>query len=375
MPLKNELGDMNRVEKRGLVAAVATAILRLAGRLQSVLRRVFPGITPLTQWPEACYPTAPQTLPDIARQPDLAILRKLCWAAQLAYEVGDSPRETDKLARILRRWNWTTRHVFLPVDGSRRGVRGYIAETATATVIAFSGTEPTNLTDWATDLDFAPGDDPGIHGGFADAAALIWDDILSAMRPSDSAGGNAAAGAPAPGRPLFLIGHSLGAAIAAITAFHLVESGLVDITRLQAVTFGMPRTGLADFAAAYRGCGLAARTWRLTQGADLVPLVPPYRIGFRHVGNLLACPHLGSFDLATLVADRPEPVPALADLDSIKNFLRSLPLSIDTPPFPGSRLAVLLPRQFRDHLTDCYLRALGERIGGERIGGEPSGGG
>jgi hypothetical protein len=66
----------------------------------------------------------------------------------------------------------------------------------------------------------------------------------------------------------------------------------------------MPRVGGADFAARYP---LAGATYRLVHGEDIVPSVPPSKLGFRHVGCLLRAPRGGVFEGAPLAAGGDDP--------------------------------------------------------------------
>ena len=307
----------------------------------------------LTHWPAPFYPTQPFPLSKLAAEFDVETARIMAWASQLAYEVGVAENE-QMLRAILSGWGWDLGGLFEgEVSGFSwlKSARGYVAGSAGTTLIAFSGTEPTQGADWLTDFDLPPDSTDGIHRGFADGVTSVWKTLAPAV---------------ANGSRLFITGHSLGGALAAVTAFRLLQAKLVDPGQVRIVTFGMPRTGTAKFADAYRSAGLAARTYRLAHGLDLVPRVPPYEgIGFRHVGNLLACVHGGSFDWASLVADAPEQPPEAAP--GIARFLddrlQDWKIDPDTGAFPGGKAAAALPNLIRDHLMDGYLRALGELKG------------
>jgi hypothetical protein len=67
-------------------------------------------------------------------------------------------------------------------------------------------------------------------------------------------------------RPLFLTGHSMGGALAVLTACRLARAGRPAIATY---TFGSPRIGDAAFCAGY-----ALPTYRVVNRLDLVPEMP-----------------------------------------------------------------------------------------------------
>ncbi|PAP76312.1 lipase family protein [Rubrivirga marina] len=86
-----------------------------------------------------------------------------------------------------------------------------------------------------------------------------------------------------------LAGHSLGGALATLSAASLARAGRwVEAV----ITIGAPRVGRPAFAAAYaalttgpEAISLRAVTWRVVNPGDAVPAVPPTLLGFDHVGE------------------------------------------------------------------------------------------
>ncbi len=308
----------------------------------------------LTELPEAAYRgarPAPAATPEFR----IATAHAAAWFAQLAYETGDAA----KLGRILAQWGWRLvgchagrLDAMLPLLSSR----GFIAVNGEAAMLVFCGTDPLNLADWIRDFSIHR-TAAGIHAGFEAGVAAIWDSIAPALA--------------AAAMPLFVAGHSLGGALAAVAARRLLAEGVVGLDRLRGVyTFGKPRAGDAAFASLYRGMGdgaLAARTFRLVHGADIVPAVPPWAapFAFRHVGAVLACDRGGRFDPSALSADAEE---ATAPVAPGLDFLRDLLPRRDLPRYPGHSVAAALvdtlPAPLRDHVMDRYIAALG----GQRCG-------
>jgi hypothetical protein len=128
--------------------------------------------------------------------------------------------------------------------------------------LAYRGTEPGKLRDIATDARFRPVrwvDGGWVHAGFAAAEAALWPRVGEWVAGLGSA-------------PLVITGHSLGAAMATLTAARLRNARLV--------TFGSPRVGNGAFAALF--AGRDAR--RYVDCGDLVEdLRAP--LGYRHLAG------------------------------------------------------------------------------------------
>ena len=153
---------------------------------------------------------------------------------------------------------------------SQQSTQAFVAEDAELRYLAFRGTESTNHVDWLKDAKFRPV--PGVwgtqvHRGFREALDEVWDEVLAVVGVDD--------------RRLVITGHSLGAGLATLAAARLVAAGHgVD----SVYTYGSPRVGLRDFAAAYEAA-LGAKTYRVINHIDIVTRVPLLILRYRHVGK------------------------------------------------------------------------------------------
>ena len=273
----------------------------------------------------------------------LGAARAAMWLAQLAYE-----EEEAKIRTVMARWSLDPLLIFDRPGGtlSHQGrARGFVARGGGLTITSFGGTDPLVLANWITDFRIAR-NAAGAHVGFVEALDIMWDEIAAALRAQ-------------PAAPLLFTGHSLGASLALLCAGRaLAKFGLAPAA---VYGFGMPRSGDAGFAARLNAA-FGDRVYRLAHGEDMVPSVPPARLGFCHVGRFLHCASHTKFEAAGL-----SPAPSLlpdngASLaESVVAALRGL--LAGRAPAGGdwkvqNAATRLLPLAVSDHLPDRYWNAL-----------------
>jgi triacylglycerol lipase len=180
--------------------------------------------------------------------------------------------------RQLRRWGFDSVS-WIEQRDKDVDTQAVVAACDSHGVVAFRGTR--GGTDILTDLkfrkkDFHPGPTGSptgrVHRGFLRALDGVWGAVDEAVgRLSDAR----------PGRPLFVCGHSLGAALATLAARRLVGHGR-DVAGVY--VYGSPRVGNDDFRDDYDRV-LRARTFLHVNGDDVVTRVPPRWLGFQHVAG------------------------------------------------------------------------------------------
>jgi hypothetical protein len=107
-----------------------------------------------------------------------------------------------------------------------------------------------------------------VHSGFYD----VWGSLETALVPEL----RRLRGAH-PTLPLIAVGHSLGGAAITIAAYVLAADLGFPLDQLY--TYGTPRVGNAEFAAAVT----VAQKYRVTHHRDVVPHLPPEVVGFAHM--------------------------------------------------------------------------------------------
>ena len=287
-------------------------------------------LPPCDQGHEFSYPTA----------------QAMMWLAQLTYEPDN------KVADVLKKWQLTlVAHLHSPKGLlSDTATQGFVCQRDGATIVAFAGTDPGMVKTLLTDGKTVPGRD-GMHPGFQEALEAVWGQVLAVV-PGHGPGS------------LFVTGHSLGAALAALAAFRLHAEANIEARAVY--TFGMPRVGGQAFGDLYEPI-LGDRTFRLVNGDDPVPSVPPPFAGFRHVGRRMSCPHGGAFAPTSKPDAVQDNEPSFLEQeasnasDTLVNLLKGI---LPVPAQPGL-LGVsveFLPGGIADHLQARYLRALGTPV-------------
>lgn len=189
----------------------------------------------------------------------------LADAARIVYRDGAAIE-----AGIAARWATSDVHF-----ADKNGTQALVVGTANAILVAFRGTEPKVLKDWMTDANIkqAPGPKGQVHEGFWTALHHVWDGVVQHVKRFQSRD-----------QSLWFTGHSLGAALATLAVAKLRLEANRPVNGLY--TFGQPRTGDAEFAAAFNA-DFERYCFRFVNNNDVVTRVPPRALGYCDVGRVL----------------------------------------------------------------------------------------
>jgi hypothetical protein len=175
--------------------------------------------------------------------------------------------------------------------------QAYVMSMPDAIVLAFRGTQVDDF--WSSVLDFAidaqliPARDSHgdfVHAGFLLALGEVWPRVSTHLQREQS-------NRP---RPLWITGHSLGAALATLAANLCSDAATFGLKGVY--TFGSPRVGDAGFGAKVR-----IPVFRFRNDSDIVPHLP-LGLVFDHVGKLQFIDGAGH-----LHSSVPSPVEAMLD--------------------------------------------------------------
>jgi hypothetical protein len=317
----------------------------------------------LTTWPRERYlPTAFDDFKATSAL-HLGTARALMWMSQLAYEPDFLMRasSTAKVEDILNSWNLKlARLISVPVSSAVPLVSrdAIVAIGHDAIIVAFAGTDPARLQDWATNFNQKPAA-TGISTGYGSASSAVVPDFQNFLAQQINP--------PLNSLKIFITGHSLGGALAVGLADELSRQNVCNVEAVY--TYGMPRTGNSAFAASYDQ-PLGQRTYRFVHGDDVVPMVPP--VSFhgqtnQHVGFLLHCARDATFvsgqQSSGTTSNDPDRTIAdiLASFVEVASLASRLQIAADVLNRGGSALDVaieLSPPRVRQHLQDRYIAAL-----------------
>lgn len=209
--------------------------------------------------------------------------------------------------------------------------QAYLAASDHMVLVAFRGTEPSQIRDWLSDANTPVIPGPAkrglVHLGFSRALASVYPEIrdkVKEVRTND--------------QTLWFTGHSLGGALAMLAGATMY----LEDPKLLAngvYTFGQPRTCDRFLANAY-DTAFTSRHFRFVNNNDIVAQVPPEPV-FHHVNAMMYLDATGKLH---------EKMPFVSKLtDSFKGFT--------SDPFaPGAD-------GIRDHFMDRYVALIEKNLG------------
>ena len=152
---------------------------------------------------------------------------------------------------------------------NKNGTQAFLAKNDEFSVLAFRGTETDKWEDIRTDLRFIKEKtiDGKVHVGFLEAFNDVKGEIFDTMR--ENMGKDV---------PLYITGHSLGAALATVATGELDKE--FDNWIAACYTFGSPRVGDGKFEKSIK-----TPFYRIVNTTDIVSLVPFFLGTFVHVGD------------------------------------------------------------------------------------------
>ena len=157
----------------------------------------------------------------------------------------------------------------------RHSTQAYVMSMPDAIVVAFRGTQVddfwSSVLDFMVDAQFLPIPDAHgdlVHAGFLGALGEVWPQTVTHLKAEQVR----------KQRPLWITGHSLGAALAVIAANLCSDDPALGLQGVY--TFGSPRVGDLGFGARIR-----VPVFRFRNDSDIVPHLP-LGLLFRHVGRL-----------------------------------------------------------------------------------------
>lgn len=157
--------------------------------------------------------------------------------------------------------------------------------------VVFRGTCPESRQQVKADILSKMNAEPDagqVHLGFQNELDNVWDDVFENLKPHI-------------GRPIYVVGHSLGGAMATIAAARLLRKSIKysnpNLVPAGLITFGSPRVGDAEFASFVHSINISQNenerigVWRFRNNNDIVTRVPPSIFGWKHCGKTVYIDH------------------------------------------------------------------------------------
>lgn len=269
----------------------------------------YPSLRPLREPTSPGFPVHAELAQALARPVDPTDPPDPTMTHVLAVCAGYAYADADVVSMIMARMGLPDNHcrqVEMRVDPMFIVSTAHLVQSHDGRVVllAYRGTEPLNCINWLTDADLLPEKigvpfpegDPSyaVHAGFYRNVRATRYEVVAALQRALEGRSVLASGErlEAPLEALYVTGHSLGGAMAALMGIMLVRdptyAALAE--RLRAVvTFGQPMLATPGLAAACDADPfLGRRVLRYVYGDDVVPHLPPCDAGeFAHFGREL----------------------------------------------------------------------------------------
>ena len=188
----------------------------------------------------------------------------LAHMARLAYiKFEESPLEVERLEYCLQSGWFNLIKTF-----NKKGTQAFLAKNNEFAVLSFRGTQSNKWEDVRTDLRVLKlrTVDGKVHIGFKSAFEDVKDAITEELRKHLGE------------MPLYITGHSLGAALATVAVQEIEEEFNDQVAACY--TFGSPRVGDGKYERAIK-----VPFYRIVNTTDIVTLVPILLGTFVHVGD------------------------------------------------------------------------------------------
>jgi len=190
--------------------------------------------------------------------------------AQLVYErFEDGGKARDLLLTKLKGGGFDLIGEF---NSPATDTQAFLVTNGEYAVLAFRGTEVTKSIDVKTDAKAFKASvyEGRIHKGFAEAYKSIEIQVLKAVKSRKI-----------DGLPLYITGHSLGAAVATVATQYLERDEDLRNQIAACYTFGSPRVGNREFDR-----DLKSAIYRVVNTTDIVTVVPLLAMGYLHIGDI-----------------------------------------------------------------------------------------
>lgn len=197
---------------------------------------------------------------------------RMAWVmasmAQLVYErFEEKGKARSLLVEKLKGGGFTLLGEF---NDPKTDTQGFLVSNGEYAVLAFRGTEVTKKTDIKTDAKAFKASvfEGKVHKGFAESYKSIEIQVLKGVKKIDDL-------------PLYITGHSLGAALATVATQYLERDPKLRDQIAACYTFGSPRVGSKEYDRDFKSA-----IYRIVNTTDIVTILPLLAMGYIHIGDI-----------------------------------------------------------------------------------------
>ena len=203
------------------------------------------------------------------------VMASMAHLAYFKFEDDDPKKQKEKEDELNKLLNTGDFNLVKTFNSKVTNTQAFLARNDEYVVLSFRGTQ--EKKDIGTDAKALKVRvvEGGIHSGFAGAYTSIMKDIKAELEKLPSS------------LPIYITGHSLGAALATVATQYL-EKDVIEESKsplreriAACYTFGSPRVGDDLF-----GERLKSPVYRVVNTRDIVTVVPLLAMGYKHVGDV-----------------------------------------------------------------------------------------
>lgn len=195
------------------------------------------------------------------------ILASMSHLAYDRYEDDKNPKLLELFTAKLKSGGFKLLEIY---NSPETDTQAFLAANGDYAVLAFRGTEVTSRKDIMTDAKAKRIVDieGRVHGGFRAAFESVKQKIEKSILELDNI-------------PLYITGHSLGAALATVATQELENNPDIKGRIAACYTYGSPRVGNTQYDKNFK-----APIYRMVNTTDIVTIVPLLAMGYVHIGDV-----------------------------------------------------------------------------------------
>jgi triacylglycerol lipase len=196
----------------------------------------------------------------------------LASMSHLAYDHYEDTRDAQKLRKIfITKLKSGGFELIKTFNDKGTDTQAFLAKNDQFAVLAFRGTEVSKFEDIKIDAAASKISvlDGRVHAGFRQAYESVAKDIEASLLKMDEE------------LPLYITGHSLGAALATVATQRLEHNPRIRERIAACYTFGSPRVGNSHYDLEFK-----SPIYRVVNTTDIVTVIPLLAMGYIHIGDV-----------------------------------------------------------------------------------------